>query len=454
MKSPYRQALDYLYSFTDYEKQSGFPYSPDRFDLRRVERLLSLLGNPHHAFQAIHVAGTKGKGSTAAMIASILHAAGHRTALYTSPHLHTFRERIQIDGQLISEEQVVDGVNRLREVVPQVPGLTTFELITALAFSYFARSFQGPGREPALAAIEVGLGGRLDATNVVDPLVSIITSISYDHMVYLGDTLAAIAAEKAGIIKPGVPVISAPQFPEALETVERIAGDRGSALTLVGRDWQWENVAASAEGQRFAVWPSSAPASRATYWLPLLGRHQQVNAATAVAAVAQLRRQGVDVPGTAIEAGLRSVRWPGRLEVLGRRPWVIVDGAHNGDSMQKLRDALGELFPHRRTVLVFGASAGKDLDRMFDVILPAVDHVLVTRAHHPRAAEPEALSKRMAAYGKEVTTVPVGQVLEAALHLAQEQDLICATGSLFVVADFRLAWLRHEQGPLPPTDPE
>lgn len=466
MRHRYQSALDYLYSFTDYGKQSGYSYRPDRYDLKRVDRLLALLGNPHHAFQAVHVAGTKGKGSTVAMIGSILSKAGYHTGLYTSPHLHTFRERIQLDGELISREQVVAGVDRLRAIAPQVPEITTFELITILAFHHFATALPRPSlAQPSqsneaemtnatLAVLEVGMGGRLDATNIVTPLVSVITPISYDHVMYLGDTLRAIATEKAGIIKPGVPVVSAPQPLEAQQAIERIAAQRGAALTVVGRDWQWKGIRAGTSGQQFAAWPASDSARAPVYSLPLLGQHQQVNAATALATVARLCDAGIDIPDTAVRAGLESVRWPGRLEVLGRRPWVIADGAHNGDSMQKLCVAIRELFPHRKMILVFGSSADKDIDGMLDAILPIVDHVLVTQADHPRAAAPRLLAERIAARGKRAETVAVDQVLDRALRMAGEGDLICATGSLFLVANLRAAWFEHEHLTPPPSDAE
>jgi dihydrofolate synthase/folylpolyglutamate synthase len=472
MKTEYQQALDYLDSFTDYSKLSGFLYSPERFDLKRVERLLALIGAqtggtaPHLDLKTVHVAGTKGKGSTSAMIASILRESGYRTGLYTSPHLHTFRERIQIDGQLISQQQLVAGVNVLRAVAPQVPEITTFELVTALAFYHFQHKCD-------LAVIEVGMGGRLDATNVIEPSVSVITSISYDHMMYLGDTLAAIAAEKAGIIKPGVPVVSAPQPPEAQEVIERAAAERGCPFILVGRDWTWENVSSSAEGQQFAVQRSSAspaPSDGAVYRLSLLGRHQQENATTALATVALLQSMGLHIPDRALHAGLQNAQWPGRLEVLHRHPWVIVDGAHNGYSMQKLRAAIdaqsdGALFPHNQMILILGASADKDIDAMFDAILPACQHVLLTQSQHPRAATAESLAERIAAsedWGAApgdrertrptkipVHVVPIDRALEAALDIAGNDDLICITGSLFVVADLRAAWFERTGQPVP-----
>jgi dihydrofolate synthase/folylpolyglutamate synthase len=448
MKSQYREALDYLYGFTDYEKLGGYTYSADRFDLNRVRQLLTLLGNPQRSFQAVHVAGTKGKGSTSAMIASVLRQAGYRTGLYTSPHLHSFCERIQLDGDPIPQSSVIAGIERLREVAPQVPEITTFELITALAFDYLCTE------SAEWAVVEVGMGGRLDATNVITPQVSVITSISYDHMIFLGDTLEAIATEKAGIVKPGIPVISAPQPPEAAEPIARIAQERNASLTVVGQDWQWQNVHASHEGQTFAAWEVLDASSKATYALPLLGRHQQVNATTALAVIAQLRQQGVDVPAAAVHDGLAAVRWPGRIEVLGQHPWTVVDGAHNGDSMQKLRAALEELFPHKEMVLILGMSAGKDIDRIFDAILPAADHIFVTQARHPRAADPQQLIRAIGTRGRRAQAVPIDEVLQKALSLAQSDDIVCITGSLFVVADLRAAWFKHKRQPLPPSDTE
>lgn len=461
MKTEYQQALDYLYSFTDYAKQSGYQYSPERFDLQRVRHLLALMGEhagcnaPHKRFQSVHVAGTKGKGSTSAMIASILRESGCRTGLYTSPHLHTFRERMQVDGQLVSESQVVAGVDLIRAVAPLVPEITTFELITALAFHHFAQA------QCDIAVIEVGMGGRLDATNVIEPMVSVITPISYDHTMYLGDTLAEIAAEKAGIIKPGVPIVSAPQAQEAYAVIERFAIQQECSLTLVGRDWKWETLSSSAQGQQIQVWgPAASSHSQPppVYNLSLLGRHQQENAVTALATVAQLKSLGRDIPDSALSAGLHNTQWPGRLEVLNRSPWMILDGAHNGHSMRKLRAAINELFPHQNVILILGVSADKDLDGIFDAILPVARHVLLTQAHHPRAATAESLAEYVTdrvnqgnGHSADLMQqiVPIDQALDTAQALADKNDLICITGSLFVVAELRETWLKRTGQPVP-----
>jgi dihydrofolate synthase/folylpolyglutamate synthase len=411
----YKEALAYIYSFTDYEKKSAYRYAPEHFDLGRMERLTALLDNPQQRFKAIHIAGTKGKGSTAAMIASILRAAGYKTGLYTSPHLHTFRERIQLDGQLISEEAVADLIERLQPQIRQIEELTTFEIMTALAFLYFAEE------EVDLAVLEVGMGGRLDATNIVTPLVAVITSLSYDHTPYLGSTLPLIAREKAGIIKDGAVVVSAPQSPEAMAVIEETCQERGALLFRVGEQWTWQGGEASLEGQSFTVHlnnpgaqsgdlrpsgarsgdlcPSGArsgdprPSGRQVYdflsrgsrrhryWMPLLGKHQLANATTAVAVAELLPGLGIHISEEAIAQGLRQVRWPGRLEVLSRAPFLVVDGAHNADSAHKLAVALRKYFQYERLFLIFGASLEKDMDGMLRELLP-----LVHRVRHPGPA--------------------------------------------------------------------
>lgn len=460
----YKDALDYIYSFTDYEKKSSYLYSPEHFDLARVEKLLALLGNPHYQFNSIHIAGTKGKGSVAAMSESILRAAGYRTGLYTSPHLHTFRERIQVGGQLIDKASVASLTEQLQPLVSQVPGLTTFEIITALGFRYFAE--QGVD----FAVLEVGMGGRLDATNVVNPLVAIITSLSYDHTRILGQTLPQIAREKAGIIKDDALVITAPQPPEAMAVIEDVCRERNAELTVIGRDWTWEAEEVNLEGQWFKVMggargapsaggrggclPSSLyPIHYDRLWIPLLGRHQLINATVVVAAIAKLRRQGINIPEASIQEGLRRVRWPGRLEILGRNPFIVVDCAHNADSAAKLKATIKELFTYRHLVLIFGASSDKDIEGMMRELFPLADQVVVTQARHPRAMETDALQEKALLLGWEVrTSNSVAEALNLALEAAGPEDLICATGSIFVVAEVQEAWAEQQGAELPERD--
>ena len=444
----YQDALDFLYSFVDYSATRLVKYSTQTFDLSRMTALLDLLDNPQRRYATLHLAGTKGKGSVAAMCASALAAAGYRAGFYTSPHLQEFCERVQINGTLITPAALVEIVERLRAVAPQVPGVTTFELTTALAFEYFAR------QRVEIAVVEVGLGGRLDATNVLTPLVSVITSLSYDHMDLLGHTLAAIAGEKAGIIKPGVPVVTSVQAPEALETLERIAAERGAPLTVVGRDWRYQAVSHSLESQRLEIWSAEEDqqiqalraAGHPAAWrpfqleIPLLGAHQVENAATAYAALQALRGRGWPIAADALQAGLRAVRWPGRFEILQSRPFVVVDGAHNQDSARRLAAALRDYFPGRRVILIFGASADKDIPGMLDELLPQAARLILSQAVHPRAIEPEQLARLAAERGVAVEVrAPVAAALEYALETAGPEDVVVACGSLFIVAEVQTA---------------
>jgi len=430
----YQQAIAYVHSLTDYEKTRIERYTPDTLDLSRVERLLAMVGDPHKHYPVVHVAGTKGKGSTAAIIESCLRSAGYRTGLYTSPHLHTFRERVQVSGQKISRGEVTSLVEELRSLLDAVPGVTTFELITVLGFLYFAR------RHVDVAVIEVGLGGRLDATNVVTPIVSIITSLSLDHTYLLGDTLVEIAREKAGIIKRGVPVVSAPQEQSAADVVRAIARDRQAPLVEVGRDWRTTPGRADLDGQYLSVY-CVAPGDyefEGEYWIPLLGRHQLGNAGCAIATLDLMRQQGFDISAEAVHRGLSSVFWPGRLEILSREPLVVVDCAHNPYSAQTLSQALDEWFPDQNWILIFGASADKDISGMLKVLLSKSTYTIVTRSDHPRAAAPSVLADAVARLGKGAEiSVNVHKALKRALEILNPGTGLLVTGSIFVVAHVR-----------------
>ncbi len=436
MTISYTQALDYIYSFTNYEVEPQYRYAPGVIDPTRPARLLGLLGNPHLDYPAIHIAGTKGKGSAAAICASALRSAGLRTGLYVSPHLQSLAERFQVNGSWISPTDLVSLVSDVRPTVAQVEGITTFELMTALAFLHFARC------QVEVAVIEVGLGGRLDATNVISPLVSVITSLSYDHTHLLGESLAEIAAEKGGIIKPGVPLVSAPQPEEALAVLERIAADKGAGFTLVGRDWQYEPGHADLDGQWFcADCPECFGRPGGRYHIPLLGEHQVINATVALAAL-DIARQGLPrLTDQAIRRGLQQVEWPGRFQILHRRPVVVVDGAHNVASVRWVRQTVEALFPDRRRILVFGATADKDLAEMIRVLVSTADEVILTAADHPRAADPADLHRRWEEQGFAARQAPtVSSAIAMAWEMAGSDDVICITGSLFVAGDALTAW--------------
>ncbi len=445
----YPETIAYLHSLIDYEKMRLERYTPETHNLSRVEQLLAATDNPHTRFPAVHIAGTKGKGSTAALCEACLRAAGYRTGFYISPHLHTFRERIQVDRQEITRDQVVALVEQIRPLIERIPDVTYFEAITAVGFLYFARS------EVDVAVVEVGLGGRLDATNVLTPEVSVITSLSLEHTYLLGDTLDKIAYEKAGIIKPGIPAVTTRQQAKALQVLERVSRERGVPLTQVGRDWDYEPGLADLDGQAFTIRRNTEGDSEldGEYWIPLLGRHQLENAAGAIAALDVLRQRGFRIPARAVREGLSNVFWPGRMEVLSREPLVVGDGAHNPYSVQVLRQALEEWFPDRRWVLVFGASADKDVTGMLNSLLPISDHVIVTRSDHPRSASPVVLADAVASVGggAEVSVDMAKSLLRGLATMGPNSGML-VTGSTHLVADAREEWARYTGTPLPDND--
>ncbi len=455
MVDNYRDALEYLYGLTNYEIKSQFAYAPQFFDLRRVHRLLEALGNPHHRFQSVHVAGTKGKGSTCAMLEAILRSAGYRTGLYTSPHLHSFRERIQTNGVYIPESDFVNLVREIRPLAEQDEDLTTFEVATVMAFQYFAQM----GID--IAVVEVGLGGRLDATNVITPLVSVITTIGHDHMHILGETLAEIAAEKAGIVKEGVPVVTAPQAPAALAVIQRRCLEKRALLHRVGQEWRWRATHCALEGQRFTVGSrpgtGTATDTRASYKglsLPLLGTHQLRNAAVVLTVVHTLRQFGVQVGEPAIRQGLSDVVWPARFEIMGRQPFFVVDGAHNVDSARALARTLQQYFPSLQPWFVLALLSDKDIRAVLKQLLPLGAGALFSCSHHPRAADPRQLQEAAASLPIPTeVAADLRTATERAIRLAGPDGLVVAAGSFATAGEARESWLRLNNRPLPPTDP-
>jgi dihydrofolate synthase/folylpolyglutamate synthase len=438
-EKPYQDTLDYLYSFVDYSLTRAFIFSPENFDLDRMRAFMAHLGHPEQAYPILHVAGTKGKGSVAAMCASVFQAAGYTVGLYTSPHLEDYAERIQVNHQPILHGELIALVDEVRPYLDAGTKLTTFEITTALAFLHFAR------RGVNAAVIEVGLGGRLDATNIVLPVVTVITSISYDHTNVLGNTLAEIAGEKAGIIKAGVPLVTSPQQEEARQVIARVAAERQAPLIQVGIDLVYERESSSLdEGQTLRVWepdrPDLPPVQLA---IRLLGAHQVDNAATAYAALLACSRQGLPLTAEAIAQGFRQATWPARFEILQRDPPVVIDSAHNRDSALKLCRALDEYFPGLPVILLFGASEDKDIAGMFAELMPRVSQMVATKSIHPRAAAPETLASLAAPYGCPVTVVDeLEEALERALQLSAGQALVLITGSIFVAAGGRESWYK------------
>lgn len=444
LETSYQKTLEYLYSFVDYSLSRGLRNMAEKFDLDRMRRFLEFLGNPERAYPIIHVAGTKGKGSVCALCASALEAGGYRVGLYTSPHLQDYTERIQINGAPIPREELIKLVDEIRPFLDQGTEITTFEITTALALLYFAR------QKVTAAVLEVGLGGRLDATNAVQPNVTVITSISYDHTQVLGDTLAEIAAEKGGIIKRGVPVIIAPQQEEARAVFEKIAARQNARLIQIGRDFQFKGIENSLEGQTLQVWDTTQPSSQPVQLqIPLLGDHQLENTATAYAALRVANEHGLPLSVESIQKGFKDVDWPGRFEVLRRDPPVVVDAAHNRDSARRLMLTLKTYFKDWPVVLVFGASEDKDISGMLAELMQNVDQMIFTRSYHPRAIEPESLVALVQGYGKSAVVVPaVEDALERALEVAGEDKLVLITGSIFIAAGGRHSWYNRSAHPL------
>ena len=430
----YNKALDYLYSFVDYSLKHISELAKAEFNLDRMFALMEELGNPQEKYHIIHVAGTKGKGSASALCASALQAAGHRTGLYTSPHLLDYCERIQVDGEPISHEQMVQLVEEIKPAVAKIPKLTTFEITTALGFLAFARS------NVSAAVIEVGLGGRLDATNIVTPKVAVITSLSYDHMAVLGDTLAKIAGEKAGIIKEGISVVSAPQADEALKVLERVATQRNCPFILVGKDVKFERLTSSLDGQTFHL-SDDLRRSILDLRLPLLGFHQVENAVIAYTA---LKTSEIGISDQAIQQGFSEVKWPARFEILRREPPVVIDSAHNRDSALRLRETLDEYFPETPVILIFCALEDKDITGMLEELKPRLERVVTTRADHPRAPSAEWIAEQVTKAGIPVEAVtPVEAALERALELAGKQKIVLSAGSVAFAGEVSAAWRRR-----------
>jgi dihydrofolate synthase/folylpolyglutamate synthase len=427
----FQAALDYIYSFVDYETQRR-PHDALNYDLRRVEEILGRLGNPHNKAKSVHVAGSKGKGSVSAMIASVLSTSGYRTGLYTSPHLLNFNERIRVDDRLASDAEIADLVDRIKPEVEAVNSkatygrLTTFEIITALGFAYFAM------KECDINVVEVGLGGRLDATNVILPEVCAITSISLEHTDVLGNTLAEIAAEKAGIIKQGRAVVSSPQATEVDRVIDRVCREKQARLVRAGIDITWEQTGFDASQQSLKV---KGRLGEYELTIPLVGEYQLENAAVAVGCLETLMEKGYHTTPSSITAGLAKVNWPGRLQVLRRHPYVVADGAHNPYSAAKLREALQKYFRFEHATLIIGTSSDKDIAGMVAELAPVFSRVIVTRSIHPRALATATLVAEFNRQGIAAeATEDISVALPMAISGAGENDLICVTGSLFVAA--------------------
>jgi dihydrofolate synthase/folylpolyglutamate synthase len=427
----YRESLDYLNSFIDHEQKSAYDYAS--FKLDRMARLAAALGDPQRSVPSIHVAGTKGKGSTSAIIQSILAAAGKKVGLYTSPHLVSFRERIRINDTLISEENVGVLMDQIKEAVDAMPEdrPTFFEIYTALAFLYFKK------KKADIAVYEVGLGGRLDATNIIDPMVSVITPISYEHTDILGSALGQIAGEKAGIIKVGSVCVSAPQEKEALAVIEARCAEKESSLILAGREIRFEELKATDEREVFNV--AGVFGQYRDLHMKLLGAHQVVNAAVAIGAVEALRFSGLTISPEAIRKGVAQAEWPGRLELIKGSPRFLLDGAQNQASAHSLALAVKRQFKYRKLIIILGVSKDKGIKGILKELVPIADAIILTRSRVvERAMDPAIIKELITPKDKDMTvTRNTGDALVHARRIAAPQDLVLVTGSLFIVGEAR-----------------
>jgi len=426
----YQETIEYLFALQKHGVKLG---------LGNTERLMDIMGNPHRRFRSVHVAGTNGKGSTAAFLTGMLLAAGYRVGLYTSPHLVSFTERIRINGVPITEGKVVELARRVREGyegragdsgLPPALNPTFFEVTTALAFTYFAEEAVD------IAVIEVGMGGRLDATNVISPLVSVITNIDLEHTEFLGDTLELIAGEKAGIIKRNTPVVTGAVQPGVLQVIEREAARKAAPVFLLGREFRANHIRPGGE-QQFTY--RGMRMSLEGLGIVLLGRYQVDNACLALAAAECLHAAGVTITEDAVRKGLAQSRWEGRLERVARRPDIYLDGAHNPASARLLARAVAELRPaYGRLMLVVGILGDKDVSGILAELIPLADRVIVTRPDYARALDPDALAAKVRSLHPAVDTAgSVRQAIERAKSEAKADDLILITGSLYVVGDAR-----------------
>jgi len=414
----YQKSLDYLYSLEKFGMIFG---------LTQVERILKAIGNPHREIQAIHIAGTNGKGSTAAMMSSILQKEGYRVGLYTSPHLIRFTERIKVNGEEIKEEEMAalaEWMKKEIEAAGILPPFTFFDFTTAMALTYFNQ------KRVDLAILEVGLGGRLDSTNVVDPLISVITNIAMDHEAYLGKTILKIAREKAGIIKKGKPLITAATQPQVLRLFSKICQEKGSPYFRVGKEFLYnraEDGDFDYQGINRKLWGIR---------LNLKGGHQIINATTALGTMEVLEELGYRVSTEAMVDGLKEVDWPGRLQMVSSSPRVILDGAHNPAGVLALKESLKSDFQYQHLILLVGIMKDKDIRSMLHLLAPIADHIILTQPHTDRASPPSLLKKVLGQNGKKAEIAEdLKKAIERGLSLTQEEDLLCITGSLYTVGE-------------------
>lgn len=413
---------------SDYNACLKEMYALRRFGIKLgldvIDNMLTGLDHPENNFSCIHIAGTNGKGSIASMLSSVLHAAGYRTGLYTSPHLIRFNERICIDNTPASDADVVDAFEAVKGIYSGDREPTFFEYTTAMALYLFGKA------KVDWAVIETGMGGRLDATNIITPAISIITNISIEHRTYLGNTIAQVTTEKAGIIKPGTPVITGVRQSSAIDVIWRTAAKKSAPLFRLGEDFRvrrGRNGAFTYYGMSH-TWPDMKN--------PLPGKHQVENAAIALAACETLMSQSQTIPMEAIQSGFSTVRWPGRLEIIPGSPTLVIDGAHNLNAARRLADFLNDYVSEKKLTLVIGILDDKPYERMLKMLIPLADRVILTRPRIDRSLAPESLLSVARSLTPYVDIIEdVGDAVVAAQADASAHDIVCIAGSLYVVGE-------------------
>jgi dihydrofolate synthase/folylpolyglutamate synthase len=444
----YNEAMSYLFSKTDYEKQETLRYNVTTFSLDRMRKLLSLLGNPHKKIQTVHIAGTKGKGSTATMLAKMLEANGYTVGLYTSPHLVHLHERIMVNSKMINERQMLDLMNRIHTAVEKLSKTdppTFFEIMTTLAFMYFV------DMNVHIAVIETGMGGRLDSTNVIEPKVVGITSLSIDHVQQLGKTIDSIAREKAGVFKQGVPIVTVEQDPAAMRVLKSEALAVKAPLSVTGDDidfsYRFETSRENGPHTRICL---TTPTSKFEHLrVPLHGIHQAINCGLALAMLDKLKESGLQIDNGKATEALQNVRLAGRMEIICEDPRIMIDGAHNAASIRALIQAIGQNIPYDSMVVIFGCNNDKDVEGMLRELQYGADKVIFTRSNSAKAMSPQDLSDKYTEICGKMCQTAIG--LDEALRLAgsaiSKEDLICITGSFYLIGQ---AKMRFQPNAVPP----
>jgi len=435
----YNEAISYLFNKTDYEKEANLRYNITTFNLDRMKKLLSLVGNPHKKIQTVHIAGTKGKGSTATMLARMLEANDYTVGLYTSPHVVHLHERIAVNSQMISERQMLDLLNRIHapvEKLSKVDPPTFFEIMTALAFMHFV------DMKVDIGVIETGLGGRLDSTNVIEPKVIGITSLSIDHKQQLGNTIDSIAKEKAGVFKSGVPAITVEQEPAAMRVLksEAVAIKTPLSVTGVDIDFSYRFETSREHGPHTRICLTTPTSKFEHLRVPLHGRHQAINCGLALAMLDRLKADGFKIDNEKATEGLNKVSLAGRMEMICEDPRIMIDAAHNAASIRALIHAIGQNIPYDSMVVIFGCNTDKDVEGMLRELQYGADKVIFTRSNSVKAMSPEVLADMYTEIcGKMCQTAfSLDEALRLAGSAISREDLICITGSFYLIGQAKM----------------